>query len=129
MNLKDVYIIKTSHFFPNHQIQNDEMENYLGYINGKPSKAKAIVLRNNGIKTRYYALNKPGDYTHTNAEMTALAVKNLFIDDPNDIKDIDLLTCGTSSPDQMMPSHACMAHGHLPEMGPIEVISPSGCCC
>ena len=29
----------------------------------------------------------------------------------------------------MMPSHACMVHGWLPELGSIEVVSPSGVCC
>ncbi|MGF7078186.1 beta-ketoacyl-ACP synthase III [Mucilaginibacter sp. UYCu711] len=124
-----VYITNTSTFLPNEPIPNDDMELYLGYINDKPSKSKSIVLRNNGIKTRYYALEKGGKPTHTNAEMTALAVKALFKDDPEKIKDIELLSCGTSSPDQMMPSHGVMTHGWLPEMGPVEVVSPSGVCC
>jgi 3-oxoacyl-[acyl-carrier-protein] synthase-3 len=34
------------------------MEQYLGYIDNKPSKSKKIVLRNNAITTRYYALDK-----------------------------------------------------------------------
>jgi len=29
----------------------------------------------------------------------------------------------------MMPSHGVMTHGWLPEMGPVEVVSPSGVCC
>src|ERR1700749_2942866 len=124
-----VYIIDTSKFLPNEPVSNEDMEEYLGYINGKPSKSKSIVLRNNGIKTRYYALTKGGKPTHTNAQMTALAVKELFKDDPDKIKDIELLSCGTSSPDQMMPSHGVMTHGWLPEAGPVEVVSPSGVCC
>jgi 3-oxoacyl-[acyl-carrier-protein] synthase-3 len=105
------------------------MEEYLGYINNKPSKSKKIVLRNNGITTRYYALNKQQKATHTNAQMTALAVKALFADNPEAIREIDLLSCGTSSPDQMMPSHGVMVHGWLPEAEAIEVVSPSGVCC
>ena len=124
-----VYINKTSKYFPNSPVPNDDMELYLGYINGKPSKSKPIVLRNNGIINRYYALEKGGKSTHTNAQMTALAVKELFKDDPDHIKDIELLSCGTSSPDQMMPSHGVMTHGWLPEAGGIEVVSPSGVCC
>jgi 3-oxoacyl-[acyl-carrier-protein] synthase-3 len=123
-----VYINKTSSFFPNDPVSNEEMENYLGYINNSPSKSKAIVLRNNGIKRRFYALDRKGKPTHTNAEMTALAVRKLFEKNGN-VKDIELLSCGTSSPDQMMPSHAVMVHGHLPEAGAIEVVSPSGVCC
>jgi len=124
-----VYINKTSTFLPNEPVPNEDMELYLGYINNKPSKSKNIVLRNNGIKQRYYALTKGGKPTHTNAQMTAEAVRNLFKDDPEQIKSVDLLSCGTSSPDQMMPSHGVMTHGWLPEAEAIEVVSPSGVCC
>ncbi len=125
----EVYINSTSAFFPNEPVSNDDMELYLGFINGMPSKSKPIVLRNNGIINRYYALTKGGKATHTNAQMTALAVKALFEDDPDKIKDITLLSCGTSSPDQVMPSHGVMTHGWLPESKAIEVVSPSGVCC
>ena len=124
-----VYINKTSKFLPNEPVPNDDMELYLGYINDKPSKSKNIVLRNNAIKQRYYALTKGGKPTHTNAQMTAEAVRNLFTEDPEEIKKIDLLSCGTSSPDQMMPSHGVMTHGWLTEAEAIEVVSPSGVCC
>jgi 3-oxoacyl-[acyl-carrier-protein] synthase-3 len=129
MALNEVYITNTSIFLPNDPVSTDDMESYLGYINDKPSKSKKIVLRNNGIKTRYYALNKEGKATHTNAQMTALAVKGLFADDPGKTKSLELLSCGTSSPDQMMPSHGVMTHGWLPESNSIEVVSPSGVCC
>ncbi|HEY8687708.1 MAG TPA: beta-ketoacyl-ACP synthase III [Chitinophagaceae bacterium] len=129
MSANEVYINKTSAYFPNEPVSNDDMELYLGFINDTPSKSKSIVLRNNGIKNRYYALTKEGKSTHTNAQMTALAVKTLFEDDPAKIKEIELLSCGTSSPDQMMPSHGVMTHGWLPEAESIEVVSPSGVCC
>ena len=129
MSGNEVYINKTSAYFPNEPVSNDDMELYLGYINDTPSKSKPIVLRNNGIKNRYYALSKGGKSTHTNAQMTALAVKALFEDEPAKIKNIDLLSCGTSSPDQVMPSHGVMTHGWLPEAEAIEVVSPSGVCC
>ena len=129
MSVQGVYITKTSLFLPNEAVVSDDMEEYLGYINGKPSKSKKIVLRNNGIQTRYYALEKGGKPTHTNAQMTAAAVRGLFDNDPEQLRAIELLSCGTSSPDQMMPSHGVMTHGWLPETGPIEVVSPSGVCC
>jgi len=129
MSIKQVFINSTSAFLPNDPVLVDEMETYLGFINNKPSKSKKIVLRNNGIKTRYYALNKEGKSTHTNAEMTSLAIRSLFGNDPEKLKNIQLLSCGTSSPDQMMPSHGVMTHGWLPEAEGIEVVSPSGVCC
>jgi len=124
-----VYITKTSHFLPNGPISNEEMEDYMGLIHGKKSKARAIVLRNNGIKRRFYAMTKEGKATHTNAEMTSLAIRKLFNNNPSNLLEMELLSCGTSTPDQLMPSHACMVHGWLPESGPIEVVSPSGVCC
>ncbi|HMF71845.1 MAG TPA: beta-ketoacyl-ACP synthase III [Flavitalea sp.] len=129
MSLNQVYIINTSTYFPNEPVSNDEMESYLGFINDKPSKSRRIVLRNNGIKNRFYALNKEGQATHSNAQMTAEAIKRLFQNQSEGLKSIELLSCGTSSPDQMMPSHAVMVHGHLPQIGGIEVVSPSGVCC
>jgi 3-oxoacyl-[acyl-carrier-protein] synthase III len=129
MELHEVYITKTATFFPNEPVSNDEMEEYLGLINKSPSKSKRIVLRNNGIKNRFYALTKEGKPTHTNAEMTALSIRKMLDNDPKQIRAIDLLVCGTSSPDQIMPSHAVMVHGELPETNAIEVVSPSGVCC
>ena len=61
--------------------------------------------------------------------MTAIAVRKLFEKSPDRIKSIQVLSCGTSSPDQMMPSHAVMVHGELPETRNIEVVSPAGVCC
>src|SRR4051794_11964375 len=124
MSLKPVYIINTAVYFPNEPVSNDEMEEFLGYIDNKPSKSKRIVLRNNGIKNRFYALDKQNRPTHTNAEMTARAVRSLFTD-AGELKEIELLSCGTSSPDQLMPSHGVMVHGLLPETRGIEVVSPA----
>ncbi|MBS1947715.1 MAG: beta-ketoacyl-ACP synthase III [Bacteroidetes bacterium] len=129
MQFSNVYITATSKFLPNAPVDNEEMEAYLGLIDGKPSKSRRIVLRSNGIKQRYYALTKEGKPTHTNAKMTAAAVRSLFNNDPQKIKSLQLLCCGTSSPDQMMPSHAVMVHGELPETNSMEVVSPSGVCC
>ena len=129
MEFNKVYITKSATYFPNGPVSNEEMEEYLGLINQIPSKSKRIVLRNNGIKTRFYALTKGGKPTHTNAEMPALAIRKMLDNDPEKIRSIEMLACGTSSPDQMMPSHAVMVHGELPESRSMEVVSPSGVCC
>jgi 3-oxoacyl-[acyl-carrier-protein] synthase III len=128
MSFNEVYIINTASYFPNDPVSNEEMEEYLGLINKNPSKSKRIVLRNNGIKRRFYALDKEGKPTHTNAQMTATAVRKLF-SNPEELKSIEMLACGTSSPDQMMPSHGVSVHGELPETRAIEVVSPAGVCC
>ena len=129
MSLDQVYIVKSAHFLPNDPISNDEIEDYLGLVNGNMSKSKRIVLRNNGIQRRFYALTKGGKGTHTNAEMTAISINKLLDNDPEKLKSVQLIACGTSTPDQMMPSHGVMVHGWLKGSEAVEIISPSGNCC
>jgi 3-oxoacyl-[acyl-carrier-protein] synthase III len=124
---RSVYITRLSSFLPNAPIANDQMEAKLGMINHKPSKARSIVLRSNGIKTRYYALDDNGRSTHTNAQLVKEAI-NKLLDERFSASDIQLLGCGTTSPDQLLPSHAAMVHGEL-GMNPIEIISTTGSCC
>ncbi|RNC66563.1 3-oxoacyl-ACP synthase [Proteiniphilum sp. X52] len=62
---KDVYINRTSSYLPNEPMYNEEMEDFLGKVSGKSSRARSIILRQNGIKSRYYALNKQQEITHT----------------------------------------------------------------
>lgn len=125
--MNDVYITRISKFLPNEPVSNDEMEKKLGLVNGKTSKARRIVLRNNQIKNRYYAIDDNGNITHNNAQLTSEAVKSLC-DNEFTKEDIELLSCGTSSPDQILPSHTAMVHGFL-KNGNIEINSPSGACC
>ena len=122
-----VYINNIAKFLPNEPVSNDEMESILGLVNGKPSRSKNIILRQNGIKNRHYVIDKKGDVKYSNADITALAIKNLE-NNSFSIKDIEVLSCGTSLPDQLLPSHASMVHGKLGNI-PLEVISPSGVCC
>ena len=124
----NVYITRASKFLPNEPVGNDEMEIYLGMVDGKPSKARRIVLSRNGIKQRYYALDREGNVTHTNVQMAANAIRGL-LDKQFTVDDIDLLACGTTSTEQLLPSHAVMVHGELGGTRNIEVVSFAGSCC
>lgn len=125
--VEKAFITKLAKFLPNEPVTNDGMEKILGIINGKPSRSRRIVLRQNGIKNRHYAIDGAGNLTHTNAELTATAVRNL-LDPPDRIEDIELLCCGTSIPDQLLPSHASMVQGCL-GCQTVEIISTAGVCC
>ena len=107
----DVFITGTSSYFPNNPVSNEDMEDFLGLIAGKHSRVKPIILKQNGIKQRYYALTKSQEITHSNAEMAVLSIRQLLQIASISESDIELLTCATSSPDQMLPSHASMVHG------------------
>jgi len=123
----EVFITKTGKYLPNEAISNDEMENYLGLINETASKARRIILRNNKIVSRYYAIDKDGNSTHNNAELTKNAIEQLY-DESFTSQDMELLSCGTSTPDNLLPSHAAMVHGLLKNKS-VELNSSSGVCC
>ncbi len=125
--MRPVYITRLAKFLPNEPVANDEIEGVLGMVNDKPSKARAVVLRKNGIKTRYYAF-RDGKSTHSNAEMCANAIRGLF-DDEITIDSLDILAVGTSSPEQVIPSHGSMVHGALGINKRVELISAAGTCC
>ena len=123
----NVYINNIETFLPNAAVDNTNIEKVLGQVGERPSRAKRLILRSNKIKTRYYAIDpqtrKP---THTNAQLTANAVKKLA-SDSFDLNAVDVLACGTTMPDQLMPNHALMVHGEL-ALKPLEVISTAGIC-
>lgn len=128
MNLKNVYINQIATFLPNEAIDNSEMENVLGQVGNKPSRARAIIHKSNGIKSRYYAIDpKTRKRTHNNAELAAYAIQRLF-DNGLSPHDVSCIACGTSYPDQIMPSHGVMVHGLLNNAPPYEVYSTSGVC-
>jgi len=123
----EVYITKAAKFLPNEAVSNDEMEAYLGLINDTASKARRIILRNNKITSRYYAVDKEGKSTHSNAELTKNAILPLFDQDFTP-QDLEVLSCGTSTPDIFLPSHAAMVHGLLKNKS-VELNSSTGVCC
>lgn len=125
--MNKVYLNAIEKYMPNNAVSNDEMEVFLGLINGNKSKSRGLILRNNKIKTRYYALDNEGNPTHSNAQLTALAI-NKVLKNRIELNKIELLTAGTSSPDTIQPAHALMVHGELGTNHKMEVMSAHGTC-
>lgn len=126
--MNQVYINALSKFLPNQAVPNEEMEDYLGLIGGKASKSKRIILRYNKITSRYYAMDKNGNSTHTNAQLCAEAIRSLE-SDTFKLKEMELLAGGSSSPDQMLPSHVSMVQGELGDaINSTEILSAGGSC-
>ena len=126
--MNGAYINSIGKFLPGKPIANEQIEDYVGKINGVTSKAKNRILKSNGIKQRYYALDRKQNTTHSNSEMAAYAVRDTLAQydlEPT----IDLLACATSLPDLLLPGFASMVHGELPELSPLEIVSTQGICC
>lgn len=119
----DVFLTRTGAFLPFDPVGNDDIEKVLGQVGGRPSRARRMVLRSNGIQSRHYAIDRAtGEPAMTNAQMTAAAIRAM-----GEIGHVDVLVTGTSLPDQLMPNHAVMVHGEL-GWPRLEAVSCAGIC-
>lgn len=127
MTNQDVYITSVGKFLPGEPIANDEAEKYLGFINGKPSRQRAFVQRQNKIKQRYYALDQKGNHLYTNAQLAANAIKDAVSKSELNESDIALISAATTQGDLLVPGFASQVHGEL-KIPPIEVASFQSVC-
>src|SRR6185436_6396150 len=93
------YITALGKFLPGEAIDNASMEEYLGRINGRASRARARILKQNGIETRYYAIDKQQKTIFSNAEMAARAVRCAVERAGLQLTDVDFLAAATAQPD------------------------------
>lgn len=122
-----VYITNIAAFLPNAPVANEAMEAILGQVGRRPSRARKLILRSNRITARYYAIDPAtGATTHSNTQLAAAAVRRLA-EQGCDLDTVELLACGTTLPDQLLPNHALMVHGEL-GLAPCEVIATAGIC-
>ncbi len=123
------YITRFGTFLPNAPVPNQKIEQVLGVVGRASETVRDTILERNGIKWRYYAIDpETGKQTHTNTELTVAAIQQLLDTAGLSKDEIDLIACGTSSPDQIIPGHAAMVHGLL-KNAPCEVASFAGVCC
>ncbi|MCM5679170.1 beta-ketoacyl-ACP synthase III [Schlegelella sp. S2-27] len=121
--MNDVFLTRTGAFLPFAPVDNEEVEGVLGQVGSRPSRARRVVLRSNGIQSRHYAIDRAtGEPAMSNAQLTASAIRAL-----GDIGAVDVLATGTSLPDQLMPNHAVMVHGEL-GWPRLELVSCAGIC-
>jgi len=124
----EIFINDLASFLPNAPVDNEHIEDVLGRVGNLPSRTKRRILANNKIITRHYALDpETGRATHTNAELTAEAVRRLRPTEDFSTAAIECLCCGTSSPDLIMPGHGVMVAGEL-QLPPCDVVTTAGIC-
>jgi len=120
----EVFLTRTAAFLPFSAVGNEDIEEVLGRIGGKASRARRLILRSNGIRSRHYAIDRAtGQLAMSNAQLTAEAIRALG----DDIGPVDCLATGTSLPDQLMPNHAVMVHGEL-GWPRLEAVACAGIC-
>lgn len=125
--MQPVYITSIGAFLPNAPVSNAEMEDFLGKVHGKPSLVRERILKQNGIQSRHYALNKQQESTHSNAQLAASAVNAALAKSALRPKDVQLLSTGTTQGDLPVPGFASMVHGEL-DFSSCEVASFQSVC-
>ncbi|MGO4548488.1 3-oxoacyl-[acyl-carrier-protein] synthase III C-terminal domain-containing protein [Paenibacillus sp. 2TAB23] len=126
--MNPVYMTSIGKFLPGDPVGNDEIEDYLGQINGKSSKSKRRILEQNKIHYRHYALNKEQKSLYSNAEMASLAINDALARNKAELGGkVDFLAVGTTQGDLLVPGFASMVHAEigLPVM---EVATHHGVC-
>ncbi len=125
--MKEVYITSAGVFLPNEAVNNDHMENILGRIQGKDSTVRERILKQNGIKQRYYAMDTRQQSTHSNAQLAAAAVREAIAKNSLRLQEIELLSTGTTQGDLPLPGFASLVHAGL-ELPVCEVASFQSVC-
>jgi 3-oxoacyl-[acyl-carrier-protein] synthase-3 len=123
----NAYITSMGVFLPGEPVDNDSMEDYLGKIGGKPSRVRQRILKQNGIQTRYYAMDRQQKTLFSNSEMAALAVRDAVARGSVDLSEIDYLAAATSQGDFPLPGFASTVHAEL-DIPPCEIATFHGIC-
>ena len=125
--LRDVFITGTGAFLPGEPVAVEAMEAFIGRIGGRSSAVGRRALRWNGVETRHYALNADGRPLHSNASMTADALRAALDAAGLAAADLDFLATATTQGDYLVPGHAAAVHGELGS-GPMEIASHQSVC-
>ena len=112
---------------PGEPVSNKEMENFIGRINGEKSRFGPLILRQNKIKERYYAIDANGQSEWTCASLIAQAVKQALQNSELTARDITFLAAATSQYDYLVPGLASMVHAET-DFQPLEVASFQSVC-
>jgi 3-oxoacyl-[acyl-carrier-protein] synthase-3 len=121
------YITSMGRFLPGEPVDNEAMEDFIGKIGGKASRARKKVLKQNGIQTRHYAIDRNQKTLFSNAEMAASAARVAIDRAGLEVADVDFLAAATSQGDFPLPGFASMVHAEL-KAPPCEIATLHGVC-
>ena len=122
-----VYITSTGAFLPGPPVGNDEMEDILGYVDGKKSRLKRRILKANGILTRHYAIDKNHDTLWSATDMGVLAAQQCLERSSLSNGQVKMLSCATTQGDMVIPGFGSMVQAEL-DIPEVELHTTHGIC-
>ncbi len=109
----DVFVSASAFHLPGEPVDNNGMDAYIAPLGRVSGRIKQRILAENGIRQRHYAINPDGSTRESNAVMAAHSVRAALARAGRRLDQIDLLACGTSGGDAIMPGFANMVQGEL----------------
>lgn len=123
----DAYVTAGGQYLPGPPIGTAEMGAYIGHLSDRSDRLGRMVLRQNGIKTRHYAIRPDGTTEWTLAKLAAEAARNCLSKAEIDAAEIGLLATATTQNDLMVPGLASGVH-HALGLPPLEIASHQSVC-
>jgi 3-oxoacyl-[acyl-carrier-protein] synthase III len=122
-----VYIESAAYHLPGEPINNEQMDAYIAPINRISGRIKKKILEENGITTRYYAIDAQGNTHTTHVQLAANAINACLQKAGEQLANVSLLTMGSTGSDALIPGFANMVQGELGAQ-PMETLSSLGVC-
>jgi 3-oxoacyl-[acyl-carrier-protein] synthase III len=126
----DCYITRTGSFLPGDRVPNDQIDRYLGLLDGE-ALIRQSVLAMNGIEGRFYAQDAHQHPTYSVYDLATEAAKRCCENAPS-LQRISYLSAGTTYSPLSGPGICSLLHHRLKEMpwlqSPIEISSHGGIC-
>ncbi|WP_309601372.1 hypothetical protein [Sphingomonas sp.] len=103
------------------------MGKFIGHLSERSDRLGRMVLRQNGIKSRHYAINRDGSSDWTLARLAAAAAHNCLSKAEIDPSQLGLLATATTQNDLLVPGLASGVH-HALGFPPLELSSHQSVC-
>ena len=125
------YITQSGSFLPGSPVSNDQIETYLGNVEGEED-VKRTILRMNGIESRYYAQDEQQQATSDVYQMAVDAIENCLSKRGAPASRVSFLSSGTTYAPLGGPGMCSLLHDRLAQQGllegAVEVSSHGGIC-
>ncbi|MGB3723823.1 MAG: 3-oxoacyl-[acyl-carrier-protein] synthase III C-terminal domain-containing protein [Pacificimonas sp.] len=121
------YITASGQHLPGAPVANADMTKYIGSLSAASDRRGRLVLRQNRIRTRHYAMRADGTSDWTVASLGAAAARKALSRAEIDAANIGLLATATTQNDIMVPGMASGVHAAL-GLPPMEIASLQSVC-
>lgn len=125
--MHQAYITGSAQFLPGPPIGNSEMGNYIGQLSAESDRLGRLVLRQNRIRSRHYAIRPDGTSDWTLAKLGGQVVQALMAECEVNARAIGYLATATTQNDLLVPGLASGVHA-ASGLPPLEIANLQSVC-